>query len=178
MANHFHRFCGLLFVLWSLGTQAQSIDPSKSYISFEIGNMLVNTVHGKISGMEGTVNFDAAEPESASFDVCVDPATVDTDNHERDDHLKNPDFFDVEKYPSICFVSSSVAQTDDGFITKGKLTINGHTNEVTIPFTRDGQTLKGQFELDRFDYQLGAKAYDGTFAVDDDVEVEIVCVLK
>lgn len=167
-----------LILLFPLLCVSQNIDSEKSNIEFEIGGMLWTTVEGSIKGMNGKVSFDKANLNSASFNVCVDPSTIYTDNEERDAHLKNEDFFNVPKFPKICFVSNSVIKKGDNYIAKGKLTILAVTKEIQIPFSYSSNTFSGQIEINRFDYGLAATSYDGTGMVDDEVTVKINCTLK
>lgn len=155
---------------------AQTIDEANSYVEFDVGNMGLMSVDGIIKGMSGKVNFDVENPASASFDVCVDPSTVNSDNEGRDDHLKNEDFFNVAKYVNVCFKSSSVVKTEEGFTALGQLTILETTLEVEIPFTANGNVLEGEFEINRIDYGLGADM--GSFMVGKKVEMIIHCQLK
>src|SRR5690606_21565307 len=122
-------FCSLSTV-W-----AQTIDASKSYVSFSISKLVVNTVEGQFTGMNGKVKFNESNPLKSSFDVCVDASSVKTDSEKRDKHLKTEDFFHVAKYPNICFKSKKVVKTDAGYSVEGSLTMIGVTKNVSIPFT-------------------------------------------
>jgi len=97
-------------------------------------------------------------------------------------HLKNEDFFHVDKFTSIDFKSEEIVRDGDAWITKGRLTMLGVTNEVSIPFSIEEadnlSTFTGTFELNRFDYGLGAEKYDGTYIVGEVVTVTITCVVK
>ena len=137
--------------------------------------MRINTVSGTFTGMRGTVQFNPQDLAGSSFSVCIDAASVKTGNNRRDRHLREEEYFDVERFPAICYVSDLISQTDEGFITRGKLTIKGVTRIVSIPFVKEGNTLRGTFSLNRLDYNVG----DGvsTFLVSDAVEVTISSVL-
>lgn len=156
-------------------TNAQQIDTEKSGISFDIGNMRINTVSGSFSGMSGTVDFDPANLSESNFNVCIDVSTVQTGNNKRDQHLKQDDFFDLENHPKICYQSGEIIKTATGYKTTGKLTIKGITRIVTIPFTYRDNTLKGTFTVNRRDYNVGENT--GTFMVSDPVKVTINCML-
>lgn len=169
----------LVFALFSnvLTLEAQTkINTEKSNVTFELSNLKFNTVEGSFAGMKGEITFDKNDLSVCDFNVCIDASTVDTKNSKRDEHLRKEDFFDVEKYPTICFESKSVSKTDSGFSTKGELTMHGSTREVEIPFTFDGTTFKGQLTLNRLDYKIG-ESY-GSFMVGKKVELEIVCVVE
>ncbi|MBL4624009.1 MAG: YceI family protein [Flavobacteriales bacterium] len=155
----------------------QKIDGANSYIEFEIDNMIFNTVEGKITGMTGTVNFNESDLSHSGFNVCIDPASVDTDSEDRDKHLQNADFFDVSKYTTICFTSTSITKDGSSYRVKGKLTLFDTTSNEEITFKIEGNKLVGEMEIDRFDYNLAVKEYDGTAMVGDDVTIKIVCTL-
>lgn len=155
---------------------AQSIDKSNSKVSFEISNFRVNDVEGTFTGMEGKVNFDPSDLNNSSFDVCIDAASVNTGIKKRDNHLRTSDFFYVEKYPNICFKSTSISKKGDQYITTGMLTMHGVTKTVMIPFTYSGKTFTGSLKLKRKVYNIGEDT--STFTVGDDVTITIKCVVK
>lgn len=165
-----------LTMLAIFAASAQQIDTQKSVISFDIGNMRINTVSGTFSGMSGTVDFDPTNLSESSFQVCIDVSTVETGNRKRDQHLKEDDFFDMENHPKICYQSGEISKTASGYETTGKLTIKGTTRIVTIPFTYQDNILEGTFIVNRRDYNVGENT--GTFMVSDPVEVSIKTVLK
>lgn len=154
----------------------QEIDQEKSKVTFEISNMKVRTVNGSFSGMKGTIKFNPKDLKNSSFSVCVDAATVNTDNTKRDDHLRTEDFFFVSKYPVICFESELIQKTSTGYMVKGKLTIHGVTKQVTVPFTFENNVLKGSGKINRLDYGIGVDT--GTAMVGDEVTITVVCQLK
>ena len=149
------------------------INSDQSKVTFEVSNLKFRTVKGSFSNMTGEINFDKNDLSVCDFNVCIDATSIDTENKKRDDHLKKDDFFNVEKYPTICFESISVSKTDAGFSTKGALTMHGYTREVEIPFTFDGTTFNGQLTLNRLDFKVGENY--GGFVVGKKVELEIVC---
>ena len=84
-------------LLWAIAlilflpTQAQKINTETSKVTFEIGNMAFRVVNGSFKEMSGEIQFNASDLSSASFSVCINPETVDKDNKERDEDLKNED---------------------------------------------------------------------------------------
>lgn len=150
---------------------AQNIDTKNSLIRFEVSNMLLNTVDGTFKGMEGTVLLDENNLGISKIEACIDAATIDTDNEERDDHLRNADFFDTDRFPTICFNSTSISKTSNGFLVGGKLTMHGVTKDVEIPLTYADKTVKGTFTLKRRDYKIGEDT--GTFMVGNKIEITI-----
>jgi len=167
-----------LFFITSLASiQAQqTINSKKSVINFNITGGGIFKVKGTFKDMKGDFNLDVNDLENSGFNICVDAATINTKNKKRDAHLRNPDFFDVETYPNICFESSSVTKTANGFTTTGNLTIHGVTKEVTIPFTYTNNTFVGNIVVNRFDYDLGKEF--GTMRVGTEAKITITCVVN
>lgn len=155
---------------------SQTINQEQSKVDFEVSNMGLKTVEGTFKGMTGTVSFNENDLGNSQFNVCIDASTVNTESEKRDDHLKNEDFFDVSKFPTICFQSTSVAKSEDGFIAKGNLTMHGITLAVSLPFTYSNKTFQGEIELERLDYKVG-EDYGG-FMVGKTVEIKVSCVLN
>ncbi len=177
-----HKLILCLGFVWAgLWGHAQQIDSEESSIQFEIGGIGWSTVEGNFKGMTGTVEL-TDKVVGSSFNVCIKPSTVFTDNEERDEHLQNEDFFNVSKYVNVCFKSSSVTKKGNEFVVKGNLTILNVTKEISFPFTvseKEGKKiLQGSFELNRFDYGLAEDSYSSTIMVDDIAEVNVICVLK
>lgn len=169
----FFYFLGL-FIL-PLLSQGQDINTAQSKVNFEISNLGFNTVEGTISGMSGVVQFNPKDLASASFEVCVDATTINTDNEKRDEHLRAEDFFDTAAHPNICFTSSSITKTKGAYIARGQLTLKGIRKNVDLLFTYDNQQFKGTLEVDRLDYNIGPS---GGFMVGKTAELEIICTLK
>lgn len=166
----------LLLLFLGVSLFAQKIDTTKSKVDFEVSNMAVNTVEGTFSGMKGDVNFDERDLEKSSFNVCVDVKTVDTDSKGRDEHLLKDDFFNVDSFPTICFKSTAIKKSADGYLATGKLTMRGVTKEVEIPFTYIDKTFKGTLTVNRLDYNVGEDV--GGFMVGKEIEMVITCVTK
>lgn len=158
------------------GLSAQTIVKDKSVVNFEIGNMKVRTVEGTFSGMSGTLHFDANDLSQSYFKVCIDAASVDTDNEKRDAHLRNEDFFEVDKYPTICYTSQSIHRTADGFVSKGVMDMHGVKKSVEIPFTFTNNVFVGHITINRFDYKVGENVKTGMVSAE--AHLEIRCTVK
>lgn len=174
------RWMIALFILLGMSVQAQQIDVENSIVNFSLSNMGFRTVDGTIKGMKGNVKFDKNDLSNTSFETSVDVNTIDTESKKRDEHLKKDDFFDVANYAVMQFKSESITAKDGQFVTKGNLTIRDITKMVEIPFSVEEEsgktTLKGKLVINRKDYNVG-ESY-GNFMVGEEVEIEIVCVLK
>lgn len=108
------------------------IDPAHSAAEFSIRHMGLSNVHGHFGGVNGEIVLGPADLSKASVKATVDVTTVDTGVAPRDNHLKSPDFFDVAKYPTMTFVSKSVAKSGDGYAITGDLTMHGVTKQVVL----------------------------------------------
>ena len=109
------------------------IDPSHSTAGFKVRHLMVSNVRGEFSGVSGTVVFDAENPANSKVEAAIDATTIQTRENQRDQHLKSADFFDVEKFPKITFISNKVAPVGDGeWRVIGDLTIHGVTREVAL----------------------------------------------
>lgn len=164
----------LLFV--TSATYAQEIDKKASIVNFEVSNMKVRTVAGSFTGMEGEISFNADNLSESFFKVCIDAASVNTANEKRDDHLRNEDFFHVDVFPQICFVSNNIVKTPEGYTTKGKLKMHGVEREESIDFTFDGKNFIGTMEVSRLDYKVGEDTNTGM--VGEMIKLQLVCILK
>ena len=165
-----------IILFTNLIVNAQAINSEKSVVSFNISNMKLNTVNGTFTGMKGKVVFNENDLENSSFDVSVPSNTVNTGNEKRDTHLKNADFFEVEKYPEIHFTSTAITKTPKGYKTTGNLTLHGITKPIEIILDYQHKTFKGQFTINRFDYKLGENT--NSFMVGKQTEIEIICSIE
>ena len=162
-----------ILILFAALSAAPEIDRENSKVTFEIGNIGINTVRGSFGGMTGDIRFDPQDPGDAIFDVCIDASTIDTGIGLRDRDLQKEKFFHVERYPEICFVSVSVRREGDGYVATGELTMAGVTRTEEIPFTFVEGTFEGTFTVNRFDYSVGEDV--SKFTAGEEVTVTIHC---
>ena len=159
------------------------IDRSHSEVAFQVRHLL-SRVRGRFSDFDGTIEFDEANPRNSKIDVTIQAVSIDTSEPDRDKHLRSGDFFDVDKYPTIRFRSTSVRpQGDDSYEIAGDLTIHGVTRRVTLHATYLGNAAdpwgntKSAFEaegtINRKDFGLNwnAALETGGFLVGDEVKV-------
>lgn len=116
------------------GTYA--IDATHSNVEFAVRHMMISTVKGRFGGVEGAVTIP--ENGQPTIDVTINTTSIDTRSEQRDAHLKSADFFDVETYPELRFVSTRVERTSDGYKVTGDLTIRDVTRPVTLDVTEEG----------------------------------------
>jgi polyisoprenoid-binding protein YceI len=162
-----------------------TIDKSHSDVGFQVRH-LVSKVRGSFGDFSGTIVMDKDKAENSSVEFVVKAASINTDNEKRDQHLRSPDFFDVEKNPDITFKSTKVTGGANGqYQVAGKLTMRGVTKDVTLPVTFLGEAtdpwgnVKAGFEtstdLNRKDYGINWNAAldKGGFLLEDVVNVQI-----
>ena len=109
-----------------------NIDGSHSTAEFSVRHLMITNVKGRFGTVSGTVDYDAAAPEQSKINVTIDATSIDTRDEKRDGHLRSPDFFDVEKFPTITFVSKKVTKAGDTLSATGDLTMHGVTKEITL----------------------------------------------
>lgn len=134
-----------------------------STIAFTVKNFGFS-VKGSLTGLQGKISFDPKDLSHAGFDVSVDASTINTDNEMRDDHLKKEDYFDVEHYPRIHFVSTGVspAGREGSYVISGKLTLKKQTKDISFPFIAtslgNDYIFTGTFTINRKDFDIGGSS--------------------
>jgi polyisoprenoid-binding protein YceI len=158
------------------------VDPAHSSIGFSIDHMVIDTVHGRFRQFDGSITVDPDNGNALKqAGATIQTKSVDTDVEKRDGHLRSPDFFDAEKYPTITFESTGV----DGQNLTGKFTMHGVTKEISMPYTVKGPikdlmsnvhlALQAKTKLNRKDYGISwNKTMDaGGLMLGEDVNIEI-----
>lgn len=108
------------------------IDPNHTFPHFKISHLGFSTMHGRFNTTSGKLTMDE-EKKTGSVEVTIDAASVDTGHKKRDDHLRSPDFLNVNEFPEITYKSSKVTINDDKTATvDGTLTIKGVSKPVTL----------------------------------------------
>jgi len=116
-----------------LAQDAWRIDTAHSAAQFAVRHLMVSTVRGHFGKLSGSVVYDTANLAQASVEATVDVASVDTREPKRDAHLKSPDFFDVEKFPTMTFKSTKVERAGEGKLKlTGDFTLHGVTKQVVF----------------------------------------------
>jgi polyisoprenoid-binding protein YceI len=109
-----------------------NVDPAHSKVGFAVRHMGIATVRGEFTGFEGSLEI-GEDLTSATARGTVKATTVDTNESQRDEHLRSADFFDVEQHPEISFESTKIEAIDDeSFRVTGNLTMHGITNEIVL----------------------------------------------
>jgi polyisoprenoid-binding protein YceI len=160
------------------------IDPDHSQVMFKVKHMGISTVTGRFDDFEGTYGFDEEDLSKSNVETVIRTTSINTNKTKRDDHLKSPDFLDVEKNPTIIFKSKEIKNVNgEDFEIVGDLTINGVTKEVVLdaeyggkatdPMGNERSAFTAETTIDRKDYDITwNKTLDaGGVVVGDDVKI-------
>lgn len=149
-------------------TTTWQLDPAHSSVEFSVKHMMMTTVRGRFKDVTGTLTADEEHPEGCCVEVEIAVASIDTGSAERDAHLRGPDFFDVERYPTITYrskrISGDFAKEGDRFRVVGDLTMRDTSMEVELDCTFEGRGqdpwgkeragFRAVTEIDRRDWGL------------------------
>lgn len=175
----FNFFLAVLLLSFSASAQTYTVGDAGSSVHFNIKNFGVKT-GGDFTGLSGTVVFNPAALATSTMNVSVKSNTVNTSNDARDKHLKKEEYFDVEKYPTINFVSTKISKStiEGRFFVIGNLTIKGVTKVVQFGFTATattaGYNFAGDFEINRRDFGVGSSS----MALSDKLKVTLSIAAK
>lgn len=159
------------------------IDPAHSEVTFQVRHLLTK-VRGRFSDFSGTIAFDQDKPERSSVEFSVRTTSIDTNQADRDTHLRSDDFFSVERFPTLTFTSTKVAAKGTGqYVVTGDLTIRGVTRSVILPVAYLGTAkdpwgneklgFETEVAINRKDFGLSwnAALETGGFLVGDEVRI-------
>ncbi len=162
------------------------IDPMHTRAHFTVKHMMVSNVRGDFGKVSGSVNYDGKNLANSSVSAVIDAGSVNTNEPNRDQHLKSPDFFDVAKYPVITFKSTKVEPQANGFKVIGDLTLHGVTKPVTLiaetmpdpikdPYGNLRTGTEATTKINRKDFGLSFEKNldNGGALVGDDVDITI-----
>jgi polyisoprenoid-binding protein YceI len=120
-------------------TTTWNIDPAHSVAEFKVKHMMISNVKGQFAKVSGALTLDESELANSRIEASIEAASIETRDAQRDTHLKSADFFDVEKFPTLLFKSTSISIVQDGELAvEGNLTIRGVTHKVV--FSVEGPT--------------------------------------
>ncbi len=141
-----------------------TVDKAHSNVKFNVTHLVVSEVEGSFKLFDGTMEHSKPDFSDAKVNFTVDVASINTDNDNRDKHLKSDDFFNAEKFPSMKFVSTSIKNAGGNkYKLAGNLTIRDVTKPVVFDVTYGGQIVnqgktkagfKAKTTINRFDYGL------------------------
>lgn len=159
-------------------TTIWGIDPTHSEVSFKVKHLVISTVTGYFKSFEGSAETDSDDFEGAKISFSADIASIDTNQSDRDNHLKSADFFDAEKYPKMSFSGVLTGNT-----LEGDLTIKDITKKVALdvdfggvvvdPYgqTKAGFEIEGKISRKEFGLMWNAVTEAGSVVVSDQVRI-------
>ena len=167
-----------------MSTTKWIIDPTHSEVAFKVKHLVISTVTGYFRKFEGAAESASEDFNPASVTFSLDVNSIDTNQSDRDQHLKSADFFDTASFPSIAFAGKLVNQGGE-YQLQGDLTLKGITQQVTLDVTYGGtvadpygQTKAGfeiEGKLNRKDFGLTWTAITeaGSVVVSDQVRLQL-----
>jgi polyisoprenoid-binding protein YceI len=160
------------------------IDPAHSEIQFKVKHLVISNVTGAFKKFEGTVLSNGDDFTDANVDFKADVNSINTNQPDRDNHLKSADFFDAANYPELIFTSKNLKRSaDNGFVLSGDLTIRGVTKQVNLegefggivkdPYgnTKAGFELNGKINRKEFGLTWNAVTEAGGLVVSDEIKL-------
>lgn len=131
------------------------IDPAHSDIHFKVRNLLIASVNGHFRIFSGRMVTPVHDDFSDAYiTLNIDVYSIDTNNRDRDEHLKSPDFFNADEFPEITFLSTEFKKIEgDKHTLTGELTIKGITKTVTLEALFGGQAKDG-FGIQRAGFEI------------------------
>jgi polyisoprenoid-binding protein YceI len=168
-------------------TSNWKIDPAHTSAQFAVKHLMISTVRGAFSKVNGTVSVDDQDISKSVVDVTIDVSTVDTREPNRDKDLRSEKFFDVEHFPTMTFKSKKVERVSSGKLkVTGDLTIRGVTKEVVLdidgptapvtdPWGNQRVAVSATTKINRLDYGVkwNATMDGGGVVVSDQVDITI-----
>ena len=167
------------------GVRTYAVDRAHSEAVFQVRHLL-SKVRGRFSEFDGTIDFDEENPEQSSVTFTIQTASIDTNQPDRDAHLRSEDFFAVERFPTLTFMSTGVTRRGgQSFDVSGDLTIRGVTQAIVLPveylgkardpWGREKLAFETEITLNRKDFGLtwNAALETGGFLVGDEIRVTI-----
>lgn len=153
------------------GSSSLAIDAVHSSVFFKVKHVGAANFYGRFNDVGGKVSFDEKAGASLAMEVQVKTDSLDTNNVKRDAHIKGPEFFDVEKFPTLSFKSTGSKKTGEhAFDVTGDISFHGVKKTVTVPVTHTGTSdvfghrvgFETTFTIKRSDYGVGAYVEQGT----------------
>lgn len=165
-------------------TTKWGLDPTHSEIGFKIKHMMISNVTGQFTKFNVNAETEGDDFSKAKINFNADVNSINTNNEQRDGHLKSPEFFDAEKFPTVSFESTSIEKkNDEEYKLKGNLTIKDVTKPVELhvnhggigkdPWgnTKAGFTLEGKINRKDFGLTWNAALETGGVLVNDELKI-------
>jgi polyisoprenoid-binding protein YceI len=161
------------------------LDPMHSEVQFKVKHLVISNVTGQFKSFEGQLETVADNFEGAEIEFSLDVNSIDTNQEQRDGHLKSAEFFDAEKFPKISFKSTSFEKAGDDYKLNGHLTIKGITKPVTLAVdhggsatdfygnTKAGFEITGKINRKEFGLTWDGVTEAGSIVVGEDIKLNI-----
>lgn len=162
-----------------------AIDPTHTEVQFKVKHLVISTVTGFFKKFSGGVETNGDDFDGASVNFSLDVNSIDTNQADRDGHLKSPDFFAAEQYPTIDFNGTLVKKSGSDYALTGNLTIRGTTKPITFEVefggtmvdpwgnTKAGFEINGKINRKEFGLTWNALTESGGMVVSEDVKIHI-----
>lgn len=155
----------------ALPVSAQTVLPQGSEIGF-VSRQLGVPVEGRFTKWSAQISFDPKTPSAGSVSFTIDTGSATFGATETETEVRKPEWFHVAKFPQAAFQSTAIKPLGGNrYEVRGRLTIKGQTQPVTVPVTLDGNTATGSFTIQRLAYQIGSGEWADTSMVANDVQV-------
>ncbi|MDX6270619.1 MAG: hypothetical protein QOD28_1842 [Acidobacteriota bacterium] len=180
----------LAFVPVNSAVTKYAADAAHSNVGFSIPILGgLSHVRGKFSDFTVEIVYDDKDVTKSTVNAVIKATSIDTGIERRDAHLRNADFFDVEKFPEITFRSSRIEKKGKDFIAHGTFTMHGVSKEIALPFTingvskdeKTGKTTLGataRTSVNRKDYGVNFSRPDNPTFLGDVVEIELNVITR
>ncbi|GAA2616799.1 YceI family protein [Dactylosporangium fulvum] len=163
------------------------IDPANSAVTFTVRHMLVNTMHGRFNVFAGEV-VTRENPLESTVAAAIETSSIDSNDRERDEHLRAPEYLDVSAHPLMSYRSTALREDADGYVLDGELTLKGMSRQVPLwlepggilapdPIGKTRMGIAATGSIDRADFGLSSELLDmpliGGLLVSRRVEIRI-----
>ncbi|WP_031526268.1 YceI family protein [Dyadobacter crusticola] len=166
-----------------MATTKWVIDPTHSEIQFKVKHLVISTVTGYFRTFEGSVETETEDFDGATVEFSADTASVDTNQAQRDEHLKSGDFFESEKHPKLSFTGKLAKTGSESYTLKGDLSVKGITKpfEFAVEYggsmtdfygnNKSGFEVTGKINRKEFGLEWSAVTEAGGVVVGDEVKL-------
>jgi polyisoprenoid-binding protein YceI len=160
------------------------LDPAHSELAFSVKHLAISKVRGTFDTFDVTI-VTAEDPKDSTIEATIDVASVNTNQKDRDNHLRTSDFFLVEEHPTMTYTSTGITVDGDDFTIEGNLTLRGVTQPVTLKGefggiitdgygqTKAGATVSTKINRQEFGVSWNAALEAGGFTLGDDVTINL-----
>jgi polyisoprenoid-binding protein YceI len=172
-------------------TDRYNVDPDHSIVGFSVAHMVISKTTGRFTDYTGYIDMDPDGKTVRAIEAIIKTASVNTNHQKRDTHLRSPDFFNLEKYPTMTYKMTSYEKQGEMYVAHGELTLLGVTKPVVLTGTfngvipkdlggntRAGFTAEGKVNRKDFGMNWSKTLDNGGLVVGDEVTIrlEIECI--